>query len=197
MYSDVAVKLRRGHKIVFSRDSVCLRELIVLIEVQKHRTLIMWAFDCAQTPLEKFEDKYPYEHRPRKALEMCEAWARGQIKMPAAKRAILDVHAAAKEIGDDVYGALCHAIGHAGAAVHVETHALGLVFYELTSIVLENKDHNYESAVSEKINYYTERLMYWQNHIEALNVSWAQFLSDDTRPNKEKLLNEKRRLLKD
>lgn len=32
--------------------------------------------------------------------------------------------------------ALTHAIGHAGATVHVETYALGLPIYELTAIVL-------------------------------------------------------------
>ncbi|MHB8076331.1 putative immunity protein [Desulfosporosinus fructosivorans] len=54
-----------------------------------------------------------------------------------AKRAILDSHAVAKKIDDSEYGALCHAIGHAGATVHVETHALGLPFYELTAIAFK------------------------------------------------------------
>lgn len=150
MFSDVEQKLKRKNMVLFSRDSECLQELKTLIEQQKHRTLVMWALDCSKVPLAQFEEKYPYELRPRKALELCETWSKGKIKMPAAKRAILDAHAAAKEINDRVYGSLCHAIGHAGATVHVETHALGLPFYELTSIVLKFGKDEYRSRFMKK-----------------------------------------------
>lgn len=192
MFTDVDNRLRKKNKIVFSRDSQCLQELIKLIERQKHRTLVMWALDCAKTTLEVFEAKYPEERRPRAALELCESWSRGKIKMPAAKRAILDAHAVAKEIYDDEYGAMAHAIGHAGATVHVETHALGLVLYELTAIVLKYGKEDYREPVSEKIEYYFDRLLYWQEHTDLIRSEWADFLLDDSRPNKEKLLNEKR-----
>ncbi|TAH62992.1 MAG: hypothetical protein EWM47_13865, partial [Anaerolineaceae bacterium] len=100
--------------------------------------------DCAQIPLEQFEAKYPDEPRPRRSLELCEDWARGKIKMPIAKRAILDSHAVAKEINDSEYGALCHGIGHAGATVHVGTHAIGLPIYELTAMVYKYDKENYQ-----------------------------------------------------
>ncbi len=163
-----------------------------LIEQQKHRVLVMWALDCAKAPLAQFEEKYPNESRPRVALELCEAWSRGTVKMPAAKRAILDAHAVAKEIDDRVYGALCHAIGHAGATVHVETHALGLPFYELTALILKFGKGDYQRPVCEKIEYYCYRLIYWQENTDKFDIEWARFLMDDNRPNKEKLLNEKK-----
>lgn len=97
--------------------------------------------------MEQFEAKYPDERRPRTCLELCEAWARGKIKMPTAKQGILDSHAVAKEIDDSEYAALCHAIGHAGATVHVETHALGLPIYELTAIVLKYGKDNFPKPV--------------------------------------------------
>lgn len=196
MFSDVEMKLKKKNKILFSRDSQCLQELIRLIELQNHRTLVMWALDCAKTTLEQFEAKYPNELRPRTALELCEAWSRGEIKMPMAKRAILDSHAVAKEIADDEYGALAHAIGHAGATVHVETHALGLAVYELTAIVLKYGKDEFQKPVSEKIDYYCQRLLFWQENTDKLEYAWADFLADDTRANKERLLNEKRKLLK-
>lgn len=192
MFHDVELKLKRKNKILFSRSSLCLQELIRLIEMQNHRTLVMWALDCAKKTLSQFEAKYPDELRPRAALELCEVWARGKIKMPAAKRAILDAHAAAKEINDDEYAALAHAIGHAGATVHVETHALGLAFYELTAVVLKYGREHYRAPVSEKIDNYYERLLYWQENTEKYGFEWANFLLDDSRPNKEKLLNEKK-----
>ena len=154
----------------------------------------MWALDCTRLPVVQFEAKYPDEPRPRICLELCEAWAMGKIKMPTAKRAILESHAVAKEINDAEYGALCHAIGHAGATVHVETHALGLPMYELTALVLKYGKDNFQKPFREKITYYNERLLYWQENTDKLRLDWAEFLLDDTRPNKERLLSEKRKL---
>ena len=57
-------------------------------------------------------------------------------ELPEAKRAILDCHAVCKEIDDEYYIALCHSIGQGISTVHVETHALGLPFYETAENVL-------------------------------------------------------------
>jgi len=191
----IQAKFKRGNQILFSRNSECLQELISLIEVQKHRTLVMWALDCAQEPLRNFESMFPKELRPRRALELSEAWAKGEIKMTEAKRAILDAHAVAKEIDDEECISLLHAIGHAGATVHVETHALGLVFYELTAIVRNMGLNNCESAVEIRISTFYDRLVYWQKNIDRLDLNCAAFLMDDKKPNKEKLLNKKRKSL--
>lgn len=59
LFSDVENKIKRRNKILFSRDSECLQDLIKLIDLQSHRTIVMWAFDCAEMPLEQFEAKYP------------------------------------------------------------------------------------------------------------------------------------------
>ena len=87
--------------------------------------------------------------------------------------------------------ALCHSIGQGISTVHVETHALGLPFYELTSIVIKNRD-NYEEKVKEKINYYIDTLIYFQNNIDKIDRTWASFLLRDEKENKEKLLWEKK-----
>lgn len=86
---------------------------------------------------------------------------------------------------------MCHAIGHAGATVHVETHALGLAFYELTAMVLRYGKEGFQGPVMEKIDYYYDRLVYWKEKTDKLGLSWATFLLDDNKPNKEKLLSEK------
>lgn len=194
MFSDVEIKLKKRNKMLFSRDSQCLQELIKLIQLQKHRTLVMWALDCAKLTLQQFEAKYPNEYRPRTCLELCETWARGEIKMPIAKHAILASHAVAKEMNDNEYGALCHAIGHAGATVHVETHALGLPIYELTAIVIKHGKDNFQKPISDKLEYYYQRLLYWQENTDKLGLNWADFLLNDTSPNKERLLSEKGKL---
>ncbi len=164
-----------GRQILFSRDSQCLQELLMLMEVASHRALVRWALDCAEGALAAFEEGRPREARPRIALERCAAWARGEIKMPEARRAILDAHAVAKDVGDRRLAALAHAIGQAGATVHAKTHAPGLAFYELTAIRLE-KGPDWEEAVARRIGFYTERLLYWSGHADDPGRAWAKFL---------------------
>lgn len=181
MFEDVKVKYKRKNKTLFSQDSECLQKLVQLIEMQSHRTLVMWALDCAKVPLGKFEEKYPEENRPRLCLSLCEDWARGKIKMGEARHAILNTYAVAKEIDDPLYEALCHAIGQAGATVHTEKHAIGLPMYELSAIVLEYGIENFERPVSDKISFYQRRLLYWQEHTDEMQLEWAKFLLDDNK----------------
>ncbi|MDD2628348.1 MAG: hypothetical protein PHD20_05675, partial [Clostridia bacterium] len=47
---NVKIKLLKQNQILFSRESVCLQELLELIRKQKHRTLVMWAFTCVEEP---------------------------------------------------------------------------------------------------------------------------------------------------
>jgi hypothetical protein len=86
MFSDVEIKLKKRNTILFSRDSQCLQDLIKLIQLQNHRTIVIWAPDCAKVPLEQFEAKYPDEHRPRTCLELCEDWARAKLKCLLQKK---------------------------------------------------------------------------------------------------------------
>jgi hypothetical protein len=50
------------------------------------------ALERGHLVLRHFEAKYPDEPRPRRCLELCEAWAQGSVKMPEAKPAILAAH---------------------------------------------------------------------------------------------------------
>lgn len=186
MYADIEMRFRKKNKILFTRDALCLQNLNDLIQRQNHRTLVMWALDCAKLTLKQFETKYPNENRPRTCLEVCETWARGKIKMPVAKRAILDSHAVAKEIDDAEYGALCHAIGHAGATVHATGHAIGLPMYELTAMVLKYGINGFSKPVTDKIDYYIERLQYWQENTDKLGLEWGGFLMDAKKNSKAK-----------
>ena len=77
--------------------------------------------------------------------------------------------------------------------MHVETHALGLPIYELTAIVLKYGINDFPKPVNEKINYYYNRLLYWQENTDKFGLPWACFLLNDTSPNKEILLNEKQK----
>ncbi len=173
-------KRKSGKRILFSPESQCLRSLLPMLAHSSHRALVLWALDCAQTALTAFEAERPDEPRPRIALEKCKAWSSGEIKMPEAKRAILAAHAAAKEESDHRLASLAHAVGQAGSTVHVGTHAPGLVFYELTAVALGAGEER-ESALAEKIEFYTRRLSYWQERADDPGRDWAAFLQDRTK----------------
>ena len=180
-------------KILFDRDSDCLQPLLVLIEKQKHRTLVLWALEYADYLLKIFEEKYPGEDRPRNAIEIGRAWAQGDVKMPAAKKAIHAAHNAATEITNDiVYCAVVRAIGHAVATIHVETHAIGAPIYALTAFAYANKQENTQEVVMEECDRLYKRLLYWEENIDFVREPWADFLLRGDIPNKERLLREKR-----
>lgn len=193
MFNDVENKIKKRNQILFSRETLCLQELRNLICEQKHLTLVLWAFDCLEKPVKVLLNAFPNQLAPQDALETCKLWASGKVKMPVAKRAILDCHAAAKTINNPYYIALYHAVGQGCATVHVESHALGLVFYELTAIVINNNYKNYENEVLDKILFYIDRLKWWQDNIESYEklYEWADFIVRPNKPNKEKLLFEK------
>lgn len=176
MFSDVEIRWKRGNRLLFSHNSPCLQGLIELMRKQNHRVLVMWALDCVKETLARFEARYPDETRPRRCLELCASWSRDEVKMPLAKRAILDAHRVAKEISNPQYGAICHAIGHAGATVHVASHAIGLPIYELTAIVLEYALNDFSDPVRQKIDFYIQKLKYWQAHTDHEDLKWAKFL---------------------
>ncbi len=179
-------------KLLFDRKSECLAPLRALIEEQKHRTLAMWAIECAVPYVALFEARAPGDPRVREVLEKGAQWMRGEIKMPEAKAAIHAAHRAAAEAErDPVACAAGRAVGHAAATVHVETHALGLAFYGLTARVYAAAPGRADAEVAMEIRRLYDRLLYWQDAIRAVDGPWAAFLLDDKAPNKERLLRER------
>lgn len=175
MYDDVLIKLKNKNKILFSKDSPSLKKLVDLLEKQTHKILILWAFECAKEPLRILNQKYPNEQRFNQAYDLCQLWAKGEVKMPEAKRAILACHAVAKEIKDPHDIALCHALGQGLSTIHVKAHAIGLVVYELSALVHKFKP-DYISEVDHQIDKYMDTLLYIQKNIDVNDLKWAQFL---------------------
>jgi hypothetical protein len=91
------------------------------LDKRDHRSLVLWATDCAEHVLPYFEEKHPKDNRPRDALEAGRAWARSEIAMGEARAAALAAHAAARSAG------------HAAATAHVGTHAAHAANYALTA----------------------------------------------------------------
>jgi hypothetical protein len=65
------------------------------------------------------------------------------------------------------------------------------LFYWLTAVVRGCAPEEQEQRENEELQWLTERLIYWRDHIESWNAPWAAFLLREE-PNKEKLLHEKK-----
>jgi hypothetical protein len=96
---------------------------------RNHKTLVIWATDCAERVLPYFEEKYTQDDRPRKAIEAGRTWVRGEIKMTEARRAAFAAHAAAREASHEAARAAARAAGHASATAHVAGHAVHAATY--------------------------------------------------------------------
>jgi len=90
---------------------------------QEHRLLVVWAADCAEHVLPYFEEEYPQDDRPRKAIEAARAWERGDYLMVDARKAAFAAHAAARVVDNAAAQAAARAAGHAAATAHVADHA--------------------------------------------------------------------------
>ena len=60
MYEDVELKIKRKNKMLFTRESKCLKQLLELIRMQKHKTLVLWAFCCVEELIKIYNFKYIY-----------------------------------------------------------------------------------------------------------------------------------------
>jgi hypothetical protein len=95
-----------------------------------HHLLAIWAADCAEHVLHYFEELQPDDDRPRSAIELGRAWARGEIPWSEARTAAGHANAAAR----DLRGAPRHAAyaaGQAAAVGHVAAHELGAAAYAI------------------------------------------------------------------
>jgi hypothetical protein len=90
---------------------------------QDHRSLALWAADCAEHVLPCFDENRPEDDRPRKAIAAGRAWARGETACGKARAAAVAAHAAARAANDDAARAAARAAGHAAGTAHMAGHA--------------------------------------------------------------------------
>lgn len=184
-------------KLLFTRHSAPLLPLRSCIAEQNHRALVLWALDCGKRFAELFAQRCPGEDRPQRALTLAGEWAQDKIKMPQARRAILDAHAAAGEAAvDPVAEAAGRAVGHAAATVHAQTHAIGLPSYGLTALALMNRDiadgEKEAALLDRECAWFLARLQHWAEVEKSHPGPWAAFLLKE-KPNTEAILMERER----
>lgn len=123
-----------------------------------HRTLGIWAADCAERVLPYFETKYPKDDRPKKAIKALRVWIKtGIFKMTDVREASLASHAAARSVkaGDDAARSAARAAGQAMATAHVPAHAVAAAIYAATAV--RDATGSVDKAVKER-NWQLQRL---------------------------------------
>lgn len=110
--------------------------IVELVKRSDHKTLAVWAIDCVERVLPYFDEKYPDEHSPQKAIETLRIWINtGIFRMADIRKASLESHAFAREIGEDnAARSVARAAGQAVATAHVPSHSIGAANYALQAI---------------------------------------------------------------
>ncbi|MCW5877947.1 MAG: hypothetical protein KIS80_03660 [Anaerolineales bacterium] len=135
--------------------------LAPLMEQASHHTLGQWAKQCAERVLPYFEQTFPHDTRPRDALNTLQAWMdTGVFRMAEIRRAALDAHAAAREVGADTPArSAARAAGQAVATAHVRTHAPGPALYALQAIHRDSAREDAAAAIAEERDWQYQRLL--------------------------------------
>jgi Imm-5 like putative immunity protein len=103
------------------------------LEQDDHRLLGLWAAACAEHVLHHFEQARPNDERPRRAIELGRAWARGEITWAEARIAAGHSNAAARDLRGAARQA-AYAAGQAAAVGHVAAHELGAAAYAIRAV---------------------------------------------------------------
>ncbi len=111
-------------------------EMLELVFKTDKITVARWAIDCAERVMPYFEERYPQDHRPREAIDTLKTWIdTGVFKMAVIRKASLDSHAAARELGEDNPArSAARAAGQAVATAHVPRHSYGAAVYAQQAI---------------------------------------------------------------
>jgi hypothetical protein len=135
--------------------------LRTLVEQTEHKTLGIWARDCALRVLPYFMDEHPADSRPRQALDVLQAWIdTGDFKMAVIRKASLDAHAAAREVGEDNPArSASRAAGQAVATAHVCTHSMGASNYALQAVHRAASSAQAEAAVAAELTWQIQHLL--------------------------------------
>ena len=128
------------------------KSIVELVSKTDHKTLAIWAIDCAERAMPYFEGNYPEDHRPRQAMEALQTWINsGVFKMAVIRNASLTSHTAAREVGEDNSArSAARAAGQAVATAHVPTHSFGAANYALQAIHRATNASDADAAVAKE-----------------------------------------------
>jgi hypothetical protein len=125
---------------------------------EKQRLLAAWAADCAERVLLLFSEQCPEDERPKKAITVARAWARGEASVGEAQAASVAAHAAARAAGAGAAQYAARAAGHAVATAHMADHAPGAAMYAIRALKLVAGKQGETVAAAQEHLWQKERL---------------------------------------
>ena len=143
-------------------------DMLALVQDTDQKTLAVWAIECAERVLPYFEQQFPDDKRPRHAIEALQAWLQTSVfRMAVIRKASLDAHAAARDVGADTPArSAARAAGQAVATAHVPRHAYGPAVYAQQAIYRASHPAEADAAVaSERDWQYTHLLQLRENNL--------------------------------
>lgn len=131
--------MAKPRKMLSDVNAPYIQSLMRLIETQSKKTIANWCIAYTEEHiLPIYEKHYPDDMRPRYALAAARDWLDGKIKLPEAKKLILDCHAAAREAENNPAAqAAARTVGQSAATIHAPTHSLGLALYGAPAIAYD------------------------------------------------------------
>lgn len=136
-------------------------EMLDLVSKTDSKTLALWAIDCAQRVLPYFEERYPQDQRPQDAIETLKKWVNtGEFKMSIIRKASLNSHSAAREVGEDSPArSAARSAGQAVATAHVKQHSYGSAIYAQQAIYRTTDSSKAEAAVAKERGWQYQHLL--------------------------------------
>lgn len=156
-------------------------DMLDLVNKTDKKVLAVWAIDCAERVLPYFEKRYPKDKRPRVALDTLREWIKtGIFKMSVIRKASLDSHASAREVGEDNSSrSACRACGQAVATAHVARHSYGSAIYAQQAIyraidsVNVKTVNDIEAAIKKERDWqYNHLLLLRKKYLSEKKLNW-------------------------
>lgn len=122
-----------------------------------HHLLAIWAADCAEHVLHLFEEIQPHDDRPRRAVALARAWARGEVTMMEARTSAGHANGAARPLRGAARHA-AYAAAQAAAVAHVAAHELGAAAYAIKAVRAAVPKERSEAAGREECQWQRDQL---------------------------------------
>ncbi|KZF10588.1 MULTISPECIES: putative immunity protein [unclassified Rhodococcus (in: high G+C Gram-positive bacteria)] len=128
-----------------------------LLSDDDHRSLALWAAECAEHVLHLFEELEPSDPRPREAIEGIRGWTRGELAMMATRALGGHAMGAARPLHGCARFA-AYAAGQAACVAHVPEHDLGAAAYAIKAARAAARDGLEPSAGLKELEWQRDRL---------------------------------------
>lgn len=147
----------RLRKMLCDINSKECADLMRLIETQSKETLAKWAVGYAKNNYLRIYEEQKEDSRLRGALDLCEKYFSGNLKLAEVKPVVKEAAQLARDIsGNPIAQAAARAISVACATINTPTNALGFLFYGSAAVAysragLEESQEVYDRIAQEEL----------------------------------------------